>query len=115
MWIYSLFSFLYCAGTLLLQLDMKYKSKTASDRIHSNMLSEILKSPMSFFHTTPLGRIINRLTKDTSDIDRTVADNASFFFRYFIFIANDDNFILINIVVFSNCFQLFYLLALLHH
>lgn len=32
---------------------------------------------MSFFHTTPSGRIINRLTKDTSDVDRVLADFAS--------------------------------------
>ena len=32
---------------------------------------------MSFFHTTPSGRIINRLTRDTSDVDRVLADFAS--------------------------------------
>ena len=29
---------------------------------------------MSFLHVTPVGRIINRLTKDTLDVDKNLAD-----------------------------------------
>ena len=36
---------------------------------------------MAFFHTTPAGRIINRLTKDTVDVDKNLADFAAFFLR----------------------------------
>ncbi|GBL61204.1 hypothetical protein AVEN_83934-1, partial [Araneus ventricosus] len=32
----------------------------ASERYHRFMLDSVLKSPMSFFDTTPVGRIINR-------------------------------------------------------
>ena len=37
------------------------------------MLSSILRAPMVFFHTNPIGRIINRFAKDLGDIDRNVA------------------------------------------
>lgn len=50
--------------------------------MHEALLSSLLRAPMSFYHTTPTGRIINRLTKDTADIDRNLAGNLSFAFRY---------------------------------
>ena len=36
----------------------------ASKLIHNALLDRVLKSPMSFFDTNPLGRIINRFSAD---------------------------------------------------
>ena len=35
----------------------------AASVLHGTMLSRILRSPMAFFDTTPLGRILNRFSK----------------------------------------------------
>lgn len=51
----------------------------AARRLHIAMLNSILRAPMVFFHTNPLGRIINRFAKDLGDIDRTVAPFANMF------------------------------------
>ncbi|XP_047332545.1 ABC transporter C family member 12-like isoform X2 [Impatiens glandulifera] len=45
----------------------------AARRLHDSMLHSILRAPMVFFHTNPIGRVINRFAKDTGDIDRDVA------------------------------------------
>ncbi|CAH2351792.1 bile pigment transporter 1 [[Candida] railenensis] len=36
---------------------------------HDKMIQSVLKSPMRFFETTPIGRILNRFTSDISDVD----------------------------------------------
>lgn len=37
--------------------------------LHAEMTSHVTSAPMSFFDTTPLGRIINRFSKDMFSID----------------------------------------------
>lgn len=41
-------------------------------KLHSNLLHNVLMSPMSFFDSTPLGRIINRFSKDIESIDESI-------------------------------------------
>lgn len=43
------------------------------------MLYSILRAPMVFFYTNPIGRMINRFAKDLGDIDREVATYGNMF------------------------------------
>lgn len=44
-------------------------------KLHNNMLIRILKCPISFFDVTPLGRILNRFSKDIDVCDSTIQEN----------------------------------------
>lgn len=46
-------------GTLLLA----NASVSASRTLHSRLLNNILRAPMVFFDTTPIGRVVNRFAK----------------------------------------------------
>ncbi|XP_075279640.1 ATP-binding cassette sub-family C member 2 [Opisthocomus hoazin] len=49
-----------------------YGATKASRVMHQQLLSNILRVPMSFFDTTPTGRIVNRFAKDIFTIDETI-------------------------------------------
>ncbi|KAI8601841.1 hypothetical protein EDD21DRAFT_373502 [Dissophora ornata] len=75
--IYALLSFMYIF-TIMCRQAVQYKgSLDASRSIHRRLLSRILNSPVRFFDTTPLGRIMNRFTKDIETVDQEVAPIAS--------------------------------------
>ncbi|KAI9439889.1 ABC transporter [Lactarius indigo] len=48
---------------------------SASRRMHDSAITRVMLSPMSFFETTPLGRIMNRFSKDIDTADNMLADS----------------------------------------
>ena len=59
--------FIFLAG-----LIYTFGSIKSSTILHSNLLKNILNAPMSFFDTTPAGRIVNRFSKDMDDVDSMI-------------------------------------------
>ncbi|XP_074357692.1 ABC transporter C family member 2-like [Apium graveolens] len=77
--IYSLLSLGQVLVTLANSFGIILSSLYASRKLHEAMLNSILRVPMVFFHTNPLGRIINRFAKDLGDIDRNVGPFVNMF------------------------------------
>ncbi|KAL2337305.1 hypothetical protein Fmac_011751 [Flemingia macrophylla] len=70
--IYALFSFGQVSVALANSYWLIISSLRAAKRLHDAMLDKILRAPMVFFQTNPVGRIINRFAKDMGDIDTNV-------------------------------------------
>ena len=56
-------------------------SMTAAALLHKVLLSSCLHSPLEFFDTTPVGRVVNRFSKDVDSIDVVIPKTMQWFFR----------------------------------
>uniref|UniRef100_A0AAR2L7B4 ATP-binding cassette sub-family C member 5 n=1 Tax=Pygocentrus nattereri TaxID=42514 RepID=A0AAR2L7B4_PYGNA len=59
----------------------------ASSKLHDTMFKRILASPMSFFDTTPTGRMINRFSKDQDEIDAVLPFNMENFLQFCLMVT----------------------------
>ncbi|CCE72990.1 Piso0_000598 [Millerozyma farinosa CBS 7064] len=79
--IYVMFTCLTVILLLLELLSLVYLSNTASLNLHIKGFKNILFTPMSFLDTTPVGRILNRFSRDTEVLDNEIGN----FMRLFTF------------------------------
>lgn len=63
-------------------------ARNASRSLHLAFLANILHCPMNFFDVTPLGRIVNRFSKDVDTIDVVVPLNAHMFLMCFLHVIS---------------------------
>ena len=73
--VYGAFGIGQAFGTMALSITVALTTLSASRMMHKTMLDRILKGPMAFFDTTPLGRIVNRFAKDVDVCDNTLPQN----------------------------------------
>ncbi|CAG8565444.1 11234_t:CDS:10, partial [Racocetra persica] len=69
----SIFSVLVC-------LTLSFAGIAAARNLHKKAIQQILKAPINFFETTPLGRIINRFSKDIDACDNLITESYRMFF-----------------------------------
>lgn len=70
--VYGVLGFSHNLLYLVGWIALAFGSAASSVTLHRQLLHRIMRSPMSFFDTTPLGRIINRFSKDLSTIDSRI-------------------------------------------
>ncbi|XP_053195402.1 ATP-binding cassette sub-family C member 12 [Scomber japonicus] len=59
----------------------------ASCKFHDNMFRKIITSPMSFFDTTPTGRVLNRFAKDQEEVDSVLPLNMDPFLQFSLLVT----------------------------
>ncbi|KAG9392412.1 ABC transporter transmembrane region [Carpediemonas membranifera] len=59
-------------ANLFRNFSISFLAVRAGWQIHRKALKRMLKAPMSYFETTPTGRILNRFSKDLEGVDTTL-------------------------------------------
>ncbi|BFZ13432.1 hypothetical protein BsWGS_16472 [Bradybaena similaris] len=70
--VYGVLGFVQCIFVLIFALISTTQMVKAAGILHFNLLDNILKAPMSFFDTTPIGRIVNRFSRDIETVDNNL-------------------------------------------
>ena len=79
MGIYGLLGFGQGLFILVLAVCLALATYSSSKKLHFKLLQTIVHCPMSFFDTTPSGRILNRFTKDIGSLDYHLPRNLQTF------------------------------------
>ncbi|CAF1022216.1 unnamed protein product, partial [Didymodactylos carnosus] len=85
--IYSGLGIAHGSLTFIMQLLSRLSAYHAGKKLHYAILNGVLHAPMSFFDTTPLGRIVNRFSKDIDSVDSSLPNSLSLSLNTMISVA----------------------------
>ena len=89
-YIYAGFQFGLLLSSLMGVYYILYLAVNCARHLHNSMLGGILKAPVLFFDTNPVGRILNRFSKDTECMDEMLPQDLT----------------IISFFIIDNCFAL---------
>eukprot|EP00238_Polyblepharides_amylifera_P013256 CAMPEP_0196578562 /NCGR_PEP_ID=MMETSP1081-20130531/7432_1 /TAXON_ID=36882 /ORGANISM="Pyramimonas amylifera, Strain CCMP720" /LENGTH=1552 /DNA_ID=CAMNT_0041897827 /DNA_START=34 /DNA_END=4692 /DNA_ORIENTATION=+ len=90
-WFLNIYIYVGLANlVILLSRNLSYSlaGVRAANVMHEKLLRSVLRAPMSFFHTTPTGRILNRFSQDIYTIDEKVCDTLSSYFAQMLLVLS---------------------------
>lgn len=79
LFIYGLLGLGHCISTYLGAIALTFGACYAAKKLHNKLLTNILRCPMQFFETTPMGRLTNRFSKDIDVIDDEIPETINSF------------------------------------
>lgn len=86
--VYAILGGLQCLSVLLASLALSRGAVRAANRLHERLLERVIHSPMVFFDTTPIGRIVNRFAKDIDVVDSTLPGTSRSWLNCFLQVAS---------------------------
>jgi ATP-binding cassette subfamily C (CFTR/MRP) protein 1 len=78
--VYAAFGFSQSALMFSFATVLSISGTNASKTLLQRAMQRVLRAPMSFFDTTPLGRITNRFSKDVDSMDNNLTDAMRMYF-----------------------------------
>lgn len=85
--IYALCNFSNIALNFSKNVLLSLKGLESAKRLHEGMWNALIRAPMQFFHETPIGRILNRFTNDTSNLDKNFHIFLALFIQLSLFLV----------------------------
>ncbi|EGV65694.1 P-loop containing nucleoside triphosphate hydrolase protein [Yamadazyma tenuis ATCC 10573] len=76
---YVAFAFLTVIFTAIEFTMLAYMNSKSAEILNVRAVEKVLHAPMSFMDTNPLGRILNRFTKDTDSLDNEIGEQLRLF------------------------------------
>ncbi|CAG8439704.1 11549_t:CDS:10 [Acaulospora morrowiae] len=83
----NLYMIIYCAWgasegffSILVALSFSLSGLVAAKDLHAKVVKRVLRAPIKLFDTTPLGRIINRFSRDVDTCDNLLPESYRMFF-----------------------------------